>query len=280
MTTSDDVERAGLPSHAAIPAATIHVPGSARSRNRTLSARIRMMVVLVPAGFLLIAGRLALLGTGTTDDAIEGVARDIIQASRPPILDRNGIVLAVDIRVLSLFAEPRRIVDVDEALEKLRTVLPDLDEAWLRDRLTGDEGFVWIKREVSPAVEDQVMRLDLPGVDFLQESKRFYPPGSEIAHVVGSVNVDNQGIAGMELAIDRSELAVLQEVGLARGATLEPKVLSIDMRVQHAMREELLAAIERFGGGGLFIVSSNSPDGRPPSSGFPSHGRRGEISRI
>ncbi len=246
MTTSDDVERAGLSSHATIPAATVHVLGSARSRNRTVSARIRMMVVSVLAGFVLIGGRLALLGTVTTDDAIEGVARDIIQASRPPILDRNGIVLAVDIRVPSLFAEPRRIIDVDEAVHKLRTVLPDLDEAWLRGRLTGDEGFVWIKREVPPAIEDQVMRLGLPGIDFLQESKRFYPPGREIAHVIGSVNVDNQGIAGMELAIDRSELAVLQEVGLARGVTLEPKVLSIDMRVQHAMREELLAAIERF----------------------------------
>jgi cell division protein FtsI (penicillin-binding protein 3) len=246
MTISDNVERAGPSSHASVLAATIQVPGSARSRNRTVTGRIRMMVVLVLAGFLVIAGRLAVLGTVTTDDAIEDVARDIIQASRPPILDRNGIVLAVDIRIPSLFAEPRRIIDVDEAVEKLRTVLPDLDEAWLRGRLTGDEGFVWIKREVPPAIEDQVMRLGLPGIDFLQESKRFYPPGREIAHVIGSVNIDNQGIAGMELAIDRNELAVLQEVGLARGAALEPKVLSIDMRVQHAMREELLAAIERF----------------------------------
>jgi cell division protein FtsI (penicillin-binding protein 3) len=246
MTTSDDFARAGLPSRAVIAAATIHVPGSGRSRNRTVSARIRMMVIMILAGFLLIGGRLALLVTVTTDDAIEGVARDIIQASRPPILDRNGIVLAVDIRVPSLFAEPRRIIDVDEAVEKLRTVLPELDEVWLRGRLTGDEGFVWIKREVPPAIEDEVMRLDLPGINFLQESKRFYPPGREIAHVIGSVNVDNQGIAGMELAIDRSELSVLQEVGLARGAALEPKVLSIDMRVQHAMREELLEAIERF----------------------------------
>lgn len=53
---------------------------------------------------------------------------DRLMASRPDLLDRNGEVLATDIRTVSLFAEPHRIVDIDEAIEKLRTVLPDLDQ--------------------------------------------------------------------------------------------------------------------------------------------------------
>ena len=209
-------------------------------------ARIRIVAVLTVIGFLLIGARLIQLGTVEVDQTIEGVARDIIQASRPPILDRNGVMLAVDIRVPSLFAEPRRIIDVEEAVDGLRTVLPDLDEQWLRKRLTGEGGFAWIKRELTPAIEERIMALGIPGINFIQESKRFYPSGRDVAHIIGGVNVDNQGIAGMELAIDRNELAVLQEVGLARDAVLEPKTLSIDIRVQHAMHEELLKAIDRF----------------------------------
>ena len=245
MSTADRLDGAG-PLRPASTHPEIIVHGTARIHNRITRGRIAIVAALLVAGFLLIGGRLVQLAQERVDDAIEGVTRDVIQASRPPIVDRNGIAIAIDIRVPSLYAEPRRIVDVASTAAQLRTVLPDLDEAWLRQRLTGDKGFVWLKRELTPAIEDRVMALGLPGIDFIEESKRFYPAGSELAHVIGSVNVDNQGIAGMELAIDRDELAVLQEVGLARGAELEPKVLSIDTRVQYVMRNELLAALARF----------------------------------
>lgn len=245
MTTADHLDGAG-PLRPAQAQPEIIVPGTARTHNRITRGRIAIVAALLVAGFLLIGGRLVQLGQGKVDDAIEGVTRDVIQASRPPIVDRNGIAIAIDIRVPSLYAEPRRIVDVASTVAQLHSVLPDLDEAWLRQRLTGDKGFVWIKRELTPAIEDRVMALGLPGIDFIEESKRFYPAGAELSHVIGSVNVDNQGIAGMELAIDRDDLAVLQEVGLARGAELEPKMLSIDTRVQYVMRSELLAALARF----------------------------------
>jgi cell division protein FtsI (penicillin-binding protein 3) len=245
MSTADRLDGAG-PLRPASTHPEIIVHGTARIHNRITRGRIAIVAALLVAGFLLIGGRLVQLAQERVDDAIEGVTRNVIQASRPPIVDRNGIAIAIDIRVPSLYAEPRRIVDVASTAAQLRTVLPDLDEAWLRQRLTGDKGFVWLKRELTPAIEDRVMALGLPGIDFIEESKRFYPAGSELAHVIGSVNVDNQGIAGMELAIDRDELAVLQEVGLARGAELEPKVLSIDTRVQYVMRNELLAALARF----------------------------------
>lgn len=246
MTTADHLDGAGPLRPAQNYPEIIEVHGTARIHNRITRGRIGIVAMLLVAGFLLIGGRLVQLGQVKVDDSIEGVTRDIIQASRPPIVDRNGIAIAVDIRVPSLYAEPRRIVDAANTAAQLRTVLPDLDEGWLRQRLSGDKGFVWLKRELTPAIKDRVMALGLPGIDFIEESKRFYPAGAELAHVIGSVNVDNQGIAGMELAIDRDDLAVLQEVGLARGAELEPKVLSIDSRVQYVMRSELLAALARF----------------------------------
>ena len=226
--------------------ATIALEGARKARANLTKVRIGWIIGILAIVFALIGGRLVQLATVTTDSAIEGQARDVITASRPPILDRNGLELAVDIRVPSLFAEPRRIIDVQEAVDKLRTVLPELDEDWLTKRLSGDKGFVWVKRELSPALEEKIMRLGIPGLDFLQESKRFYPGASEASHILGAVNIDNQGIAGIEGYMDGEDLALLQSVRPARDEELTPVNLSIDLRVQHVMREELVEALTRY----------------------------------
>src|SRR5690606_11427647 len=111
----------------------ISLDGARKQRGSLTQARIRWMILGLFIGFGLVGGRLVQLGMMETDQRIEGQTRDAITATRPPILDRNGLEMAVDIRVPSLFAEPRRIIDVEEAVQKLRTVLPDLDEAWLRN---------------------------------------------------------------------------------------------------------------------------------------------------
>jgi len=225
---------------------TIAIEGARKQRGNLTQARIRWMVLAVVLGLGLVSGRLVQLGMAETDQTIEGQTRDAITATRPPILDRNGLEMAVDIRVPSLYAEPRRIIDVEEAVRELRTVLPDLDEDWLRDRLTGDQGFVWVKRELTPAIQEAVMRLGIPGIDFITESKRFYPGMNEAAHILGSTNVDNQGIAGIERHMDTESVALLQELGLARGNALTPVELSVDMRVQHVLHEQLMDAMTRY----------------------------------
>lgn len=225
---------------------TIALDGTRKQRVNLTQARIRWMILALVIGFGLVGARLVQLGMVETDQTIEGQTRDVIQASRPPILDRNGLEMAVDIRVPSLYAEPRRIVDVEEAVRELRTVLPDLREDWLRNRLTGDQGFVWVQRELTPAIQEQVMRLGIPGVDFITESKRFYPGMSEASHILGSTNVDNQGIAGIERHMDSESIALLQDLGLARGNALTPVELSVDMRAQHVMHEQVLDAMTRY----------------------------------
>ncbi|MGN6684733.1 MAG: peptidoglycan D,D-transpeptidase FtsI family protein, partial [Devosia sp.] len=99
---------------------------------------------------------------------------------------------------------------------------------------------------LTPAIEDKIMQLGIPGLDFVTESKRFYPGGPEASHILGAVNIDNQGIAGIEKAIDDDDVALLQQVGLARGNELAPVTLSIDLRVQHVMRDVLVDALSRY----------------------------------
>ncbi|MDC9825926.1 penicillin-binding protein 2 [Devosia sp. ZB163] len=227
-------------------AETISLDGGRKSRGNLTKARIRWVIVALVLVFGTVGGRLIQLGATVTDSTIEGVARDVITASRPPILDRNGLEMAVDIRVPSLFAEPRRIVDVEEAVQKLRTVLPDLNEDWLRNRLTGDKGFVWVKRELTPAIQERIYQLGIPGLEFVTESKRFYPSGKEASHILGAVNIDNQGTMGIEKHMDDDSLAVLQSIGIARDTDLTPVSLSVDLRVQHVMYEQLQDALVRY----------------------------------
>jgi cell division protein FtsI (penicillin-binding protein 3) len=225
---------------------SIALEGARKARRNLTKARIRWVIAALVLIFGAVAARLVQLGMVEQDNTIEGQTRDLITASRPAILDRNGLELAVDIRVPSLFAEPRRIIDVEEAAQAIHSVLPEINIDWLRQRLTGDKGFVWVKRELTPAIQERIMQLGIPGLDFVTESKRFYPGGTESSHILGAVNIDNQGIAGMEKDMDDEGVALLQSIGLARGNELEPVNLSIDLRVQHVMHEVLTDALSRY----------------------------------
>ena len=159
-------------------------------------------------------------------------------------------ILATDVKTPSLFAEPRKLIDVDEAEEQLTAEMPDLDVKELRERLSSKRGFVWLKREITPQQQREIHRLGIPGVGFLTENKRVYPNGPVVSHVIGLVNIDNQGIAGMEKWLDRQGLAALHMAGLATDRLQRPVELALDLRVQFALRDELIKAREKFQGQG------------------------------
>jgi cell division protein FtsI (penicillin-binding protein 3) len=210
-------------------------------------ARIGLIILVFALGYSVIAARLIMFavvpdGHGGRRAALQ----DAVGTARPDILDRNGEVLATDVRTPSLFAEPHRIIDVDEASELLTAVMTDIDAAELRERLASKRRFVWLKREITGKQREQVYRLGLPGIGFLPENKRIYPTGAEVSHVIGHVNIDNQGIAGIEKWVDGRGLADLHMAGLATEHTQRPIELALDLRVQHAMRDELIAARQKF----------------------------------
>jgi cell division protein FtsI (penicillin-binding protein 3) len=210
--------------------------------------RVGLVILGFSALFLAITGRLVYLGVAPNEQVgLRRATSNAISAARPDIVDRNGEVMATDIRTVSVFAEPRRILDKDEATELLTAVLPDLDAKDLRDKLGTKKGFVWVKREITPRQQAEVHRLGIPGVGFVPENKRVYPNGNAAAHVLGFANIDNVGIAGIEKYIDSQGLQDLNGAGLATEASdLKPVKLSIDLRVQHLLRDELSKGLERF----------------------------------
>ncbi len=220
--------------------------GNNVDRGAKARARVGLAIVAFAAVYVIIAVRLIAFGIMSDGRTVHRVGGEAIATARPDILDRNGEVLATDVRVPSLYGEPRRLIDVDEAVELLTADLPDLDAAELRERLSSKRGFVWLKRDITPEQQRGIYRQGLPGIGFLNENKRDYPSGPEVSHVIGHVNIDNQGIAGMEKWLDGHGLAALHMAGLATDRLQNPVELSIDLRVQHAMRDELVAARAKF----------------------------------
>jgi len=216
-------------------------------RNVKAKARLGLAIVAFAAVYLVIALRLVMFASVSDGHgARRSVSQDALATARPDILDRNGQILATDVKTPSLFAEPRKLIDVDEAVELLTAVLPDLDAGEVRDRLSSKRGFVWLKREITPKQQREVHKLGIPGVGFLTENKRVYPNGPVVSHEIGHVNIDNQGIAGVEKWLDGQGLAALHMAGLATDQLQKPVELAVDLRVQFALRDELTKARDKF----------------------------------
>jgi cell division protein FtsI (penicillin-binding protein 3) len=155
---------------------------------------------------------------------------------RAMITDRNGEILAVSLPTAALFANPRELAEPAEAAHKLKGVLPRLDETEVAARL-GDTAkqFVYLARQITPKEQMRVNALGIPGVYFQSSGRRHYPLGRVAAQVIGGVDVDGRGVGGVERAFEQR----LHD-------DPSPLHLSLDVRVQAVVREELVAAMAEF----------------------------------
>ncbi len=210
--------------------------------------RVKLIACVFVLVYGVIAGKLIYFGLLPPQPPnSSGGAWDTVAAARPDILDRHGDILATDIKVTSVFADPRRIIDKDEAVDQLTSIMPDLNARELRERLGSRKGFVWVKRAITPKQQQAIYHLGLPGIGFMQENKRVYPNGPLAAHVLGYANINGIGISGLEKYIDSEGLADLHVAGfkLTRD-DLKPVVTSLDLRATYAVRDELAKGIEKY----------------------------------
>ena len=220
-------------------------------RPRTATPWLRLRALLTFAALMLcfaaIAVQLLRLGLRGSRPQLRLMAAEVVGTgwARPDLVDRQGRLLATDRAVSSLFADPRLLLDIDEAIEKVTAVLPRLDGAELRKSLSDKtRHFVWVARGLTPDEAKAIDGLGVPGLGFRQELRRYYPLGPVAGHVLGAVNVDNRGLAGIERMLDEKGL-----VEPARGAdrSIRPPVkLALDIGVQHAVAEELKRAVKEF----------------------------------
>jgi len=227
---------------------SIEIDGSKKKRRDQTKARIFLVACVFLVVYGAIGTRLATLAIASANnvEVTAKIADNKLMIARPDLVDRNGDVLAKDLNTYSLHANPQKIIYPEEALDQLTEILPDLNREVLLKRLRGKGKFVWIKRELTPSQRAQIFDLGIPGLQFDRETRRFYPGGPTASHLVGYVDIDNQGIAGFEKFVDDHWLNDLRAVGFGSNERMEPVALSIDMRVQHVVRDELKKAMENY----------------------------------
>ena len=204
-----------------------------------------------------------------------------LSPQRGRILDRDGVPLAVSMDVDSIHIDPvaYRTSGADPATTDRLARALGLDRSELEGRLNRSTRFVWLTRRALPGTLERVRELDVPGIGFVPESRRFYPGRSLAAHVVGFVGVDGRGLEGIELVADgplsgigRSVLAhrdargrPLHLSGLGRAAGSRAGsdvVLTLDSAIQQAAEEELEAAVDRYRarGGAVVVLDPRTGD--------------------
>lgn len=163
--------------------------------------------------------------------------RENIVLPRVDITDRNGLVLATSLKTASLYADTRDIHNPQEVAAALMKVLGGFDRAALLHRLSSGKSFIWLRRNLTPREQQAVNNLGIPGLNFQTEYVRVYPHGNLLAHALGFVGVDNNGLAGVERFFDKRLKNVHKQ---------EPLKLSVDVRIQQMMHTELARAMQEF----------------------------------
>lgn len=165
---------------------------------------------------------------------------------RPDILDRNGKLLASDIQSFALFAQPKRIINIKETVHILHKALPKLNIKLVIKKLHSKQSFVWIERNLTAQQKSAVKSLGLPGLGFRRETHRYYINGNEAAYIVGYVNIDNKGLAGIEKYIDTQGSSQAQAQNIANKIDLSPIILSMDIRIQSVVCQVLKEAMIKY----------------------------------
>ena len=232
-----------------------HVKFEGIRRQALETGRNRLLVtgVLFTLAFIVVAVRLVELAV------VEQVAEEFqaprlavvseMPKVRSDIIDFNGVLLATSLPTASLYANPRQILDSKEATQKLVRVFPNINRKKMAEKLSSSKSFVWLKRNLTPKTQFLVNTLGIPGFDFQPTERRVYPHGRLVAHALGLTNIDGRGLSGIEGYFDK----------VLRG-TEKPLELSIDIRVQSVLREELVKAMLEFravGAAGLVLDATN-----------------------
>ena len=195
-----------------------------------------------------------------------------ITPKRGVIYDRNMRALAMSVPVKSAFAVPAEIADESLAARLLSGVL-GVPKDVLEARMASSRSFVWISRKLPPEKVEAIEALNLKGIYFQDENQRFYPKRDLAAHVLGFVDPDEKGLAGIEYQLDgqirsKSEKIVVMadarqrwfdggEAQRERGANV---VLTLDEKIQYIAQRELSAAIEktRAMAGSVIVMNPNT----------------------
>ncbi|MDM5328040.1 stage V sporulation protein D [Neobacillus sp. CF12] len=255
-----------------------------RVSNVTVRKRLMIALFVGILIFLIIDVRLGyvqfVLGDMLTGQAKGSWSRNIpFEPERGEILDRNGVPLATNVSAPTVYVVPRQVKDPATTSEKLAAVLNIPKENAYR-QITQGESIVRIKegRKISHEKAKEIRALGLEGVYIGEDSKRHYPFGSYLSHVLGFSGVDNQGLMGLELYYDKElsgERGSVKFYANAKGERMNDMAddyeqpvdgldlkLTIDTKIQTIIERELDIAEATYNPDGIIAIAMNPNNGK------------------
>ena len=211
----------------------------------------------------------------------QGDARSLrvidIPAYRGMIIDKENSPIAVSTPVQSVWVNPKTFTASKAKTEKLASLLDLSSQELLKTvNKAKKHEFVYLHRQLSPMVAKNIQMLKIPGVNFQEEFKRFYPEGESLAQLIGFTNVDDNGIEGLELAYQQWLMGISGKKRVVKdrlgrtienlGVIKEPRPgnllqLSIDRRIQFFAYHELKKTVEKFGAKSGSVVVLDTQNG-------------------
>jgi cell division protein FtsI (penicillin-binding protein 3) len=196
---------------------------------------------------------------------------------RGTICDRKGNELAVSIEVDSVYADPRKVVEVEKTASNLALILK-IDQEEVRQKLKSRGSFEWIQRKIASSEVEQIKTLHLPGIFFLKENKRFYPNDQLASTAIGFVGLDSRGLEGVEFqydtslngkgrlwSVDRDALGreiAIGDASLDKEDHYQNVVLTLDKQIQHVVETELSRAVQKWGAKGGMAIAMDPFSGK------------------
>ncbi len=237
-----------------LPNANLRVGNAYKQALEIVRNRLFFVIVIFALAFFTLGIRLCNLvffGTEVAENSRDSELA-ALQYERGEIVDRNGVLLAVNLATGSLYANPKQIMDAKDAAKQLTQTLPGLNYSDLLSKLSSEKSFIWIKRNLTPHEQTMVNNLGLPGLYFKKEEKRVYPHGRLFSHVLGYVGIDGHGQAGIERQYDKF---LLEEESQD-----QPLQLSLDVRVQQIIYQALAGSVHEFHaiGGTALVMDTNN----------------------
>ncbi|QPH53011.1 peptidoglycan D,D-transpeptidase FtsI family protein [Pontivivens ytuae] len=227
---------------------------------RRAEGRLWLLSVLFLMCFLAVGGRMTMLAATDPEEPVAEFAGDPMRAHRADIVDRNGELLATNIVTSALYVETRQMVDMPGVARGLAEIFPDLDEKTLLTRFEGRGNFHWVRSQISPEQQQAVHDLGQPGVYFGPRETRIYPQGQRLGHILGGARFEREGARAAEVAgVAGIEFTYDDRLGDPAQVNT-PLRLSIDLRVQNAMRDVLEHQMDRFdavGAAGILMRADN-----------------------
>lgn len=204
-------------------------------RSRTIGVarrRIDMCAVAFSLAFAFLGVRLGVVSLGPADQSVRTAAATGGDPERREIVDRNGVLLAVNLPMRSLEIAGREVWDPHETAVAIANVFPTIDAAALEEKLAAGR-YVEIQEKLTPGQEEAAFALGLPGVRFAPRTRRFYPQGKTMSHVIGHTEAGKGGVMGLEYVLNDWR---------RKG----PLAASVDIRAQQILEQELAASLMKF----------------------------------